>query len=71
MSRIHAATMQLANKAAQGDPKAVLKFMDWVDEIERRAANSKTAELLISDADLQVLRLVHERMKSCEAALQA
>ena len=68
MSRIHAATMQLANKAAQGDPKAVLQFMDWVDEIETRAANSKPTEFSISDADLQVMRVVHERMKSCEAS---
>jgi hypothetical protein len=66
MSRIHAATMQLANKAAQGDPKAVLKFMDWVDEIETRATNSKPTETPISETDLKVLQAIHERMKLCE-----
>lgn len=66
MTRIQATTLQLANKAAQGDQKFVLKFMDWVDEIETRAANARPVEISITDADLKVLREVYERMKLCE-----
>jgi hypothetical protein len=69
LSRIQATTLQLANKAAQGDPKAMLNFMNWVDEVETRAANARPAEIAISEADLKVIQAVHERMKLCERPL--
>jgi hypothetical protein len=66
LSRIQATTLQFANKAAQGDMKAMLSFMDWVDEIERRAASARPIEPTIGEADLEVLRTIYERMKLCE-----
>jgi hypothetical protein len=67
MNRAQATTLQLANKAAQGnDMRAVLKFMDWIDEIERRAAEARPTEMPIGEADLEVLRTVYDRMKLCE-----
>jgi hypothetical protein len=66
MTRIQAAILQLANKAAQGDPKFVLQFMDRVDEMERRAAEARPAEMQIEEPDLEVLKTVYERMKQCE-----
>lgn len=66
LSRIQATTLQLANQAAKGEPRMVLKFMDWVDEIERRAAEARPSEPTIGEADLEVLRQVYERLKLCE-----
>jgi hypothetical protein len=66
LSRIQATTLQFANKAAQGDMRAMLGFMDWVDEIERRAAAARPVEMTISETDLEVLKAIYERMKLCE-----
>ena len=41
ISKVQATTMQLATNAAAGDPKAMIKFLDWVDEIETRAAAAR------------------------------
>ncbi len=57
--------MQLATKAAGGDPASVAKFLDWVDKIERRADAAKPAEFPFSEADREVLRAIHERMTLC------
>ena len=57
--------MQLATKAAGGDPAAINKFLDWMDKFETRAAAAKPAEFPFSEADLQVLHAIHERMKLC------
>jgi hypothetical protein len=65
ISNIHASTMQLATKAASGDHASIVRFLDWVDEMERRAAAAKPAEFPFSEADLQVLRAIYERMKLC------
>jgi hypothetical protein len=67
ISKIQATAMQLATKAAGGDQAAIVRFLDWVDEFERRSAAAKPAEFPFSEADLQVLRAVHERMKLCAA----
>jgi adenylosuccinate synthase len=65
ISKLQATAMQLATKAAGGDQAAMGKFLDWVDEIETRAAAAKPAEFPFSEADLQVLRAIYERMKLC------
>ncbi len=65
ISKIQATAMQLATKAAGGDQASIVKFLDWVDEIETRAAAAKPAEFPFSEADLEVLRAIHERMKLC------
>jgi hypothetical protein len=66
ITAIHATTLQLATKAAHGDPKAIGAFLDAVDEIETRAAAAKPAEFPLSARDLEVLRAAHERMLLCD-----
>jgi hypothetical protein len=65
ITKIQATAMQLATKAAGGDQASIARFLDWVDEFETRAAATKPTEFPFSEADLQVLRSVHERMKLC------
>lgn len=66
ISKIQATTMQLATKAAGGDQAAIGRLLDWVDDIETRAAAVKPTQFPLSAADLEVLRAVYERMKQCE-----
>lgn len=62
ISKVQATTMQLATKAAAGDHKAVIKFLDWVDEIEARAAAARPSQYPISEADVEVVKAVHRRL---------
>jgi hypothetical protein len=66
ISKIQATTMQLATKAAGGDQAAMGKFLDWIDEIETRAAAVKPSQFPLSAPDIEVLRAAYERMKQCE-----
>jgi hypothetical protein len=65
ISKLQATAMQLATKAAGGDQASIARFLDWIDEIEKRAATAKPPEFPFSEADLQVLRTVCQRMKLC------
>jgi len=65
ISKLQAAAMQLATQAAGGDPRAIGKFLDWVDEIERREAAAKPARFPFSEADLEVLHAIDDRMRLC------
>jgi hypothetical protein len=67
ISKVRATAMQLATDAARGDPKAVSKLLDWVDNIETRAAAARPAQFPFEAADLEVLRSLHDRMKLYEA----
>jgi hypothetical protein len=58
--------MQLATKAAGGDQAAMGRFLDWVDEIETRAASVKPTQFPLSAPDVEVLRATYERMEQCE-----
>lgn len=62
ISKVQATTMQLATKAAAGDPKAMIKFLDWVDEIEARAAAARPSQYPLSEADIEVIKAVHSRL---------
>ncbi len=66
ISKIQATAMQLATKAAGGDQAAMGKFLDWVDEIETRAAAVKPSQFPLSAPDIEVLRVMYERMKQCD-----
>jgi hypothetical protein len=68
ISKIQATAMQLATKAASGDQGAIAKFLDWMDEIETRAAAAKPSEFPLSAPDIEVLRAMYERMKQCNTA---
>ena len=48
ISKIQATAMQLATKAAGGDQAAIGKFLDWMDEIETRAAAVKPSQFPLS-----------------------
>jgi hypothetical protein len=61
----HATTLQLADKAAHGDHRAMSTFLDWMDEIERRAAAARPAAFPFSSKDVQVLDTIYERMLAC------
>jgi uncharacterized protein DUF5681 len=67
ISKIQATAMQLATKAASGDQVAISKFLDWMDEIETRAAAAKPSQFPLSAADIEVLRAMYERMKQCNS----
>jgi Family of unknown function (DUF5681) len=66
ISKLQATTMQLATKAAGGDQAAIGRFLDWIDEIETRAANVKPSQYPISEPDIEVIRAIYERMKQCD-----
>jgi Family of unknown function (DUF5681) len=66
ISKLQATTMQLATKAAGGDQAAMGRFLDWVDEIETRAASVKPSQFPLTAPDLEVIRAVYERMKQCD-----
>ena len=66
ISSLQATTMQLATKAAGGDQAAIGRFLDWVDEIETRAANVKPSQYPIGEPDIEVIRAIYERMKQCD-----
>jgi hypothetical protein len=68
ISKIQATTMQLATKAASGDHAAMGKFLDWIDAIETRAAAVKPTQFPLGAPDLEVLRVIYDRMKQCEPA---
>ena len=58
--------MQLATKAASGDQAAINKFLDWMDQMESRAAAAKPSQFPLSEGDMEVTRETYERMKRCE-----
>jgi Family of unknown function (DUF5681) len=65
ISKLQATTMQLATKAAGGDQAAIGRFLDWIAEIETRAAAVKPSQFPLSAPDLEVIRAVYERMQQC------
>lgn len=69
ISKLQATAMQLATKAAAGDRAAMGKFLDWMDDIETRAAAARPAQFPLSEVDLEVLRAVYERMKKSDPEL--
>ena len=66
ITKIQATAMQLATKAAGGDQAAINQFLDWMDEIESRAAAARPSQFPLSEPDVEVLRAVYERMKQCK-----
>ena len=63
ITKIQATAMQLATKSAGGDQVAMNKFLDWIDEVESRAAAAKPAEFPLSQPDVEVINAVYKRMK--------
>ena len=67
ISKLQATTMQLATKAASGDQAAMKQFLDWMDEIESRAAAARPSQFPLSEADIEVIRETYDRMKQCKS----
>jgi hypothetical protein len=67
ISATQATVMQLATKAARGDQKAMVDYLDWLDEFEARAAATKPVQFPFGPEDLEVLRATHARMKLCKS----
>jgi hypothetical protein len=66
ITTVQATIMQLAANAVRGDPRATAKFLDYLDEFEKRAAAVRPTQYPLSDADVEVLRAVYERMEQCD-----
>jgi Family of unknown function (DUF5681) len=66
ISAAQATILQLALRAARGDQKATVEFLDRVDQIETEAAAAKPAQISLGDADVEVLQAAYERLKKCE-----
>ena len=67
ISKIQATTLQLATKAASGDPKSISQLIEWVDEIERRAASKRPEPFPIAPADKQIIDELFRRMMKSES----
>jgi hypothetical protein len=65
ISAAQATALQLALKAARGNQRAIITFLDRIDQIETEAVAAKPAQFTLSDADVEVLRAAYERMKQC------
>jgi len=62
VSNLQATVAQLASKAARGDQKAMVEFLDRIAEIEGRV---RPSEYPLGEEDVDVLRAAYERMKQC------
>jgi Family of unknown function (DUF5681) len=63
ISALQATVAQLSSKAARGDQKAMVQFLDRIAEVEGRV---KPTEYPLGEQDVEVLRAAYERMKQCE-----
>jgi hypothetical protein len=66
ISKLQATAMQLATKAAGGDQGAINKFLDWMDEVETRAAAARPSQFPLTEPDIEVIKATYDRMKQCE-----
>lgn len=65
-----ATAMQLAKQAVSGDHRGMAKFLDLVEEYERRAEEGGPAQYTLSDADTEVLRAIYLRMQLCKSDIE-
>ena len=63
ISALQATVAQLASKAARGDQKAMVQFLDRIAEVEGRV---KPTEYPLGEEDVEVLRAAYERVKQCQ-----
>jgi hypothetical protein len=63
ISKAQSAAMQLANAGAMGNPKLLVKFIDLIEEIERRAEAARPSDYPFSDVDIKVIREIHKRLR--------
>lgn len=63
ITKTQSAAIQLANKAATGDPKFLVKFLDLIAEIEARADAARPSEYPFSDVDKKVISEIYNRLR--------
>ena len=63
ISMVQASVWNLAIQAARGDQRATAAFLDRIEEIQARAEAARPTEYPLSDADLEVIRTVYDRLK--------
>ncbi len=63
ISIAQAAAMRLANEAAKGNPKFLIKFLDLIADIEAKAEAARPSEYPFSDADIKIIREIYERLR--------
>ena len=63
ISMVQASVWNLAIQAARGDQRATAAFLDRIEEIQARAEAARPTEDPLSDADLEVIRTVYDRLK--------
>lgn len=63
ISMLQSSVWNLAIQAARGDQRATAAFLDRIEEIQARAEAARPTEYPLSDADLEVIRTVYDRLK--------
>jgi hypothetical protein len=67
LSTAQATIFQLAANAARGDHRATSKFLDYLDEFEKRAAAARPSQYPLSPADMEVLHAIYRRMNQTDS----
>lgn len=62
ISKVQSGAIQLANAGAMGNPKLLVKFLDYIAAIEARAEAARPSSYPLSDADLKIIKEVHGRL---------
>jgi hypothetical protein len=63
ISMLQSSVWNLAIQAARGDQKATAAFLDRIEENQARVEVARPTEYPLSDADLEVIRTVYDRLK--------
>lgn len=66
MTKLQATIMQLVNKGAQGDTRAMVEVLDRVAELEARAEERAGAATMFNEADRAVIMEVYRRLTEAQ-----
>jgi Family of unknown function (DUF5681) len=68
ISRAQATVLQLANRAVEGEPKAIIKFLDLIDEMESRHETALPVESPFTKEYCEVIDQIYQRMLLCNSS---
>ena len=66
ISAAQSAIYQLATAAAKGDQRAIVNFINYLDEFERRAEAARPQPFPFSDVDQAMIQSIYDRMQQCK-----
>ena len=66
ISTTQSAIYQLATAAAQGDPRAIVNYLNYLDEFERRAEAAKPQPFPFTETDQELIKSIYDRMQQCK-----